>query len=317
MHMADALVSPAVGATMAVTSAAVAAYCAKKVREENDPAKVPLMGVMGAFVFAAQMVNFTIPGTGSSGHLGGGLILAIVLGPEAAVLVMASVLTVQALFFADGGLLALGTNIFNLGIVPAFVAYPVFRAVAGQRPSRVRVAVAGVVAAEVALLLGASGVVAETAASGVSALPVVAFALLMLPIHAAIGSVEGLVTSAVVAFVRGAQPDLLDRGTSHRAPGERALGRVVAGTAAATGLSAGVLAWFASTRPDGLETSVARLTGGTGASGAGAATAWPAVDAGTSVSGLVGAAVTLAVAAAIGLALRRRRRAGRSSEGPA
>ena len=85
---------------------------------------VPLMGVLGAFIFAAQMLNFTIPATGSSGHLGGGMILAILLGPYAAFLVMASVLTVQALFFADGGLLALGCNIFNLGFFPCFIAYP-------------------------------------------------------------------------------------------------------------------------------------------------------------------------------------------------
>ena len=132
MHMADALISPAVGGTMWVATAAVTVYCAKKVREENDPAKIPLMGVLGAFIFAAQMLNFTIPGTGSSGHLGGGLILAILLGPEAAFLTIASVLGVQALFFADGGLLALGCNIFNLGFSPAFVAYPLFKKIVGD-----------------------------------------------------------------------------------------------------------------------------------------------------------------------------------------
>jgi len=107
MHMADALMSPAVGGAMWAATAATTAYCAKKVREEVDESKIPLMGVAGAFIFAAQMLNFTIPGTGSSGHLGGGLILAVLLGPEAAFLVMASVLGVQALFFADGGLLAI------------------------------------------------------------------------------------------------------------------------------------------------------------------------------------------------------------------
>ena len=89
---------------------------------DGDDRRVPLMGVLGAFVFAAQMVNFAIPGTGSSGHLGGGLLLAILLGPRAAFIVIASVLIVQALFFADGGLLALGCNVFNLGFFPAFVA---------------------------------------------------------------------------------------------------------------------------------------------------------------------------------------------------
>ena len=103
MHMADALISPAVGGTMWAVSGGLAAYSAKKVREEADDRKVPLMGVLGAFIFAAQMLNFAIPATGSSGHIGGGLLLSILLGPYAAYLVLASVLTVQALFFADGG----------------------------------------------------------------------------------------------------------------------------------------------------------------------------------------------------------------------
>src|SRR5512139_4267208 len=132
MHMADALLSPAVGGTLWVASAGALAHCSAVVRKELDDRKVPLMGVLGAFLFAAQMINFSIPGTGSSGHLGGGLLLAILLGPHAAFLTIASVLVVQAVFFADGGLLALGCNVFNLGFFPAFVAYPfLFRIVAG------------------------------------------------------------------------------------------------------------------------------------------------------------------------------------------
>jgi cobalt/nickel transport system permease protein len=124
MHMADALVSPAVGATLGAVSGALLIHSSWRLRKELDTGRVPLMGVLGAFVFAAQMINFSIPGTGSSGHLGGGLLLAILLGPQAAYLTIASVLVVQALFFADGGLLALGCNLFNLGFFPAFVAYP-------------------------------------------------------------------------------------------------------------------------------------------------------------------------------------------------
>ena len=114
MHMADALLSPAVGGGMWAATGATLAYCARKVTRESDDRKVPLMGVLGSFIFAAQMINFTIPGTGSSGHLGGGMILTVLLGPYAAFLVTASVLTVQALFFADGGVLALCCNIFNV-----------------------------------------------------------------------------------------------------------------------------------------------------------------------------------------------------------
>ena len=107
MHMADALISPAVGGTMWVVSAGLIAYCARKLQQAMKDSLVPLMGVLGAFIFASQMINFSIPLTGSSGHLGGGLILSVLLGPHAAFIVIASVLTVQALFFADGGLLAL------------------------------------------------------------------------------------------------------------------------------------------------------------------------------------------------------------------
>ena len=108
MHMADALVIPAVAGTMYLASSAAAGVSVHKVKLENDPKKIPAMGVMGAFVFAAQMINFTIPGTGSSGHLCGGLLLTAVLGPWAGFLSMIGVLLTQCLFFADGGLLALG-----------------------------------------------------------------------------------------------------------------------------------------------------------------------------------------------------------------
>ena len=139
MHMADALLSPAVGGTMWGVAAGTIAYSSMKVKKELDDRKVPLMGVLGAFIFAAQMINFTIPATGSSGHLGGGLLLAILLGPYAAFLTIASVLVVQSLFFADGGILALGCNIFNLGFFPAFIAYPfIYRKIAGSQPGRTR-----------------------------------------------------------------------------------------------------------------------------------------------------------------------------------
>ncbi len=174
MHMADALLSPAVGGAMWAATAVTVAYCARKVRDDLDESKIPLMGVAGAFVFAAQMLNFTIPATGSSGHLGGALMLAILLGPEAAFLVIASVLAVQALFFADGGLLALGANIFNLGFFPAFVAYPlIYRRIVGDGPAfdRRRVIVGSMLAAIVGLQLGAFAVVLETTASGITELP--------------------------------------------------------------------------------------------------------------------------------------------------
>jgi len=264
MHMADALLSPAVGGVMWGATGVAVAYSARKVRDELDEAKVPLMGVAGAFVFAAQMLNFTIPGTGSSGHFVGALLLAILLGPEAAFLVMASILAIQALFFADGGLLALGANVINMGFFSVFVAYPlVYRRIAGDAATagRRRTIVGSLLAGVVGLELGALAVVVETTASGITALSIGSFALLMLPIHLVIGVVEGLVTAAVVLFIRRAQPELLERAGSRRPLRGLRLKPVLIGLAVAALAAGGVLSWYASANPDGLEWSIARVTG--------------------------------------------------------
>jgi len=332
---------------MWAATAAVTVYCAKKVREDNDPSKIPLMGVAGAFVFAGQMLNFTIPVTGSSGHLGGGLLLALLLGPEAAFLVMASVLTVQALFFADGGLLALGANIINMGFFSAFIAFPVvYRRVVGDSRDRRRVIAGSVAGAVVGLLLGAMGVVLETRLSGVSALPFSAFLLLMMPIHLAIGIVEGVITAATALFVMQAQPELLVRTTARRPLGGVNLKPVLIGLAIAAVIAGGAVSSFASTHPDGLEWSIqaitgspeiesanpvhrvlARIQGGTAlmpdyglkvsseSGAAGEDTAPATVDPGTSTAGVVGAGIVLALAAAIGFILKRR--AGSNTPGAA
>lgn len=260
MHMADALLSPTVGVALWAVSAGGIGYCSRRLDAEFDERKVPLMGVLGAFLFAAQMVNFSIPGTGSSGHLGGGLLLAVLLGPHAALLTIASVLLVQALFFADGGLLAFGCNVFNLGLLPAFVAYPlVYRKLAGEQPSELRLSLATIVAAIVGLQLGAFGVVVETVASGRSSLPLTTFAAFMQPIHLAIGVVEGLVTAAVVSFVRRARPEMLH--ASRIARGGRSWRVPLAALLTAALFAGGVLSWFASSKPDGLEWSLARASG--------------------------------------------------------
>src|SRR3989339_2135538 len=210
MHMSDALLNPVVGGAFWAVSGGLIAYSAKKIREDEDTFKTPLMAVTGAFIFAAQMINFTIPGTGSSGHLGGGLLLAALLGPWRAFISLASVLTIQCLFFADGGLLALGCNIFNLAFFPVFVAYPfIFKPLAGDMKSPVRLALASFGGATAGLLLGAFSVVLETLLSGITELPFSTFILFMMPIHLAIGLVEGLVVFGVLSFVQKAQPSLL------------------------------------------------------------------------------------------------------------
>ena len=163
MHMADALLSPAVGGAMWAGSLGTIIYCAKKLKVKMDEKMIPLMGVLGAFIFAGQMINFTIPMTGSSGHIGGGMLLAILLGPYAAFLVIASVLMVQALFFADGGLLALGANIWNLGIYPCFIGYPlIYRAIVRKNNAPKLITFATILSVVVGLQLGALSVVLET-----------------------------------------------------------------------------------------------------------------------------------------------------------
>jgi cobalt/nickel transport system permease protein len=241
-------------------SAATIAYCSAMVRRRLDDRIVPLMGVLGAFIFAAQMINFSIPATGSSGHLGGGLLLAILLGPHGAFLAIASVLVVQALFFADGGLLALGCNIFNMGFFPAFIAYPlVYRKILGHNPHRFTMAT--IIAAIVSLQLSALAVVLETCLSGISALPVSTFMLFMQPIHLAIGIVEGLVTVAVVSFLRKARPQLLEDNSSKIDAAGWTLRKVLLCLITLALTAGGLLSVLASQNPDGLEWAVQRVTG--------------------------------------------------------
>jgi len=262
MHMADALLSPAVGITMWGVTAGTIAYCSTKIKKDLDDRKIPLMGVLGAFIFAAQMINFTIPATGSSGHIGGGLLLAILLGPHAAFLTIASVLVIQALFFADGGILALGCNIFNMGIFPAFIAYPlIYKKIIGRQPSPMRLSIASIIGVVVALQLGSFSVVLETVASGISALPFTTFVIVMQPIHLAIGIVEGLVTATVVSFVYTARPEILQSVIETRPLGNISVRNIVLTFLALTLLTGGVLSWYASENPDGLEWSIAKVTG--------------------------------------------------------
>jgi cobalt/nickel transport system permease protein len=334
MHMSDALLSPGVGGTLWVAAAGLVALSARRVERNPDPRRVPLMGVMGAFVFAAQMVNFSIPGTGSSGHLGGGLLLAALLGPSAGFLVLASVLAVQALFFADGGLLALGANLLNVGAASCFVAYPLlFRPLAARPRPGARLVAASVVAGMGALALGALGVVAETTASGISTLPPAAFLSLMVPVHLAIGVVEGVATAAVLSVLWRARPELANPAAPVHRPRPVLLGLAVTAL-----LLGGACSWLASTEPDGLEWSVARAANAALRApsdraraalarlqaaiapfpdyGLRAAASRGATAAGTSVAGIAGAGLTMTVVltAFAGLRALRRRRSGSGDE---
>ena len=183
------------------------------------------------------------------------------LGPAAGFITIASILIVQALFFADGGLLALGCNIVNMGLLPCFVAYPLlYLPLVGKKPTTGRIAVAATVASVAGLAMGAMGVVVETLASGVSDLPLGKFVLLMLPIHLAIGLFEGLITAAVATFVWKARPEALEL-AGPAEPNARRLVPVALGLLIAAGAVGGVVSWFASGNPDGLEWSVANASG--------------------------------------------------------
>jgi len=339
MHMADALLSPAVGTTLWAGSVAVGGYASKRLKRQIDDRLIPLMGVLGAFIFAAQMINFTIPGTGSSGHLGGGMILAIILGPHAAFLVMASVLTVQALFFADGGLLALGCNIWNLGFYPCYLVYPLlYKPLAGESQNPGRIVAVSLVSAVAALQLGAFSVVMETLMSGKSELSFGAFLLLMQPIHLAIGIIEGFVTAGIIHYVRSARPELLESMAASRPLGVSiSLRKVMATFVALAVITGAALSWFASTHPDGLEWSIEKITGkgelpeqdhgiapvlrgiqertaflpdygfkpaGNEPKKENAAPAWPGIEAGTSAAGIIGAAIVLGLILLIGAGIR-------------
>lgn len=263
MHMADALVAPAVAGTLYVCSAAAAAYSIKKVRLDSDAKKVPVMGIMGAFVFATQMINFTIPGTGSSGHLCGGLLVSALLGPYAGFLAMIGVLLIQCLLFADGGLLALGCNIWNMAFYGCFIgSLLIWRPIMKTGISKAKIIAASIIGCMVTLQLGALSVTLETLASGITELPFRAFVGVMQPIHLAIGLVEGLITAAVLVFVHEARPELLYG--SVEAPqntGRFSLKTTLGILAVAALLIGGVFSLVASSNPDGLEWSIEKLTG--------------------------------------------------------
>lgn len=337
MHMADALISPMVGGTMLATTAGIATYSIRKIQNDMDEKKVPLMGVMGAFIFAAQMINFSIPGTGSSGHIGGGLLLAILLGPYAGFLTMASVLLIQALFFGDGGLLAYGCNVFNLGFYTCFIAYPfIYKRITRKGINSKKIFSASMISALVGLQLGAFSVVLETLLSGKTELPFGTFVLLMQPIHLAIGVGEGLITAAVVTFVWKARPEILEKAATGEALGNISMRKVLTSLLIAVLLVGGGLSWFASANPDGLEWSMEKTAGtaelespdgihktlskiqGSTAflpdysfkvreeqskpeQDGQAEEKWPSISAETSVSGIVGGILTLGLAGITGL----------------
>ena len=261
MHMADALLTPAVAITMYAASGAAAGLSAHKLKLDENTHKLPTMAVTAALVFAGQMINYTIPGTGSSGHMCGGMMLSALLGPQAGFLSMVVILAIQCLFFADGGLMALGANCWNMAFYGCFVGYyliwrPILRSSWFSRmdtkaAARTRILVASILGCIVTLQLGAFSVVVETSLSGIAELPFGAFCALMQPIHLAIGLVEGLITAAVLIFVYESRPEMLQETGETQAKGS--VKKTVISLAVVAVIVAGALSLFASSNPDGLE----------------------------------------------------------------
>jgi len=207
MHIPDGFLSTTTSVVTWAASAGGIGYAVRRVNKELEDRQVPLIGVTAAFIFAAQMLNFTVAG-GTSGHLLGGALAAILVGPWAGVLVLTSVLSLQALLFQDGGLLALGANVFNMAIVGVLLGWAVYvglRRLLGKKAWGM--AISGFVAAWVSVVVASLVASVELAVSGTSPLGVVLPA--MGAVHALIGIGEGLITVAVLAFLRAVRPDLL------------------------------------------------------------------------------------------------------------
>ena len=209
LHIPDGFVSAPVAAVGWVLAAAAIALAARRADRNLDERAAPLMGVMAAFIFAGQMVNFPVAG-GTSGHLVGGALAAILLGPWAAIIVMTAVVALQALLFQDGGLAALGVNTLNMAVISALVGWGVYRGLQLLRGVHSVVpAVAAFAAAWLSVEAAAVATTLQLAASATSPLAVALPA--MVGVHALIGVGEGLITLGALGLVRAARPDLLAR----------------------------------------------------------------------------------------------------------
>lgn len=246
MHIPDGFLSVTVSVILWIVSIAVIAYALRRVHEDLGERQVPLMGVLAAAIFAGQMLNFTVAG-GTSGHLMGAAIATILLGPWAAILVLTTVVGVQALVFQDGGLLALGANIFNMGIIGVAVSYFVYQTIqrlAGER--RWGVFVGGFLAAWASIVIASLAVGLQLALSGTSPANIAIPA--MGGVHMLIGIGEGLITVGALALLNATRPDLL-KADKERASGGAAVW--VGGLLIALVLA--IISPLASSHPDGLE----------------------------------------------------------------
>ncbi len=243
LHIPDGFLNLMVSLVFWVVTIIMVAQATSKTNKSLGEKQVPLMGIMAAFIFAAQMLNFPVAG-GTSGHFLGGALASIVLGPWAGILVMTAVVALQALLFQDGGLLVMGANIFNMGILTAVIGYGLYRIVINKNKTA-KLIIAGI-AAWLATMAAALLTSLQLWLSGTSHLELVVPA--MLGVHALIGIGEALITVAALAFIQKARPDILEEGTSTSNAGRAwIIGGIV------FSLLAVLISPFASSDPDGLE----------------------------------------------------------------
>lgn len=302
MHIPDGFLSIVISAICWLITAGVLSVAVSHANKNLGERQVPLMGVMAAFIFAAQMINFPIAG-GTSGHLLGGALAAITLGPWAGMLVMTAVIAVQGLLFQDGGLLVMGANILNMGLLTAAVGYGLYRSVSG-RSQNLKLIVAGL-AAWLSMMTGALATSLQLWLSNTARLDIVVPA--MLGVHALIGIGEALITVAALAFIFRTRPDLLGEGSASEEGGK---GWVVAGVVIV--LLVVILSPLASVDPDGLN-RVAMNMGfiDTGLSGNGPLAGYTVpflanASLAKIVAGAIGALVVLALAFLAGRSLQKK-----------
>jgi cobalt/nickel transport system permease protein len=246
MHIPDGFMSVGVSIVLWVLSVVAIALSLRRINQDLDERKIPLMGVLAAAIFAGQMLNFAVTG-GTSGHLMGAALATILVGPWAAILVMTAVVGIQALIFQDGGILALGANLFNMGVVGVAVSFFTYRTVMRlARGQKWGVFVGGFAAGWLSIFVASLAVALQLAISGTSP------ANLAIPamggIHALIGIGEGLITVGALAFLYAARRDLVIEGSQSVGGGKAVW---VGGLVIAIALA--VLAPLASANPDGLE----------------------------------------------------------------
>ena len=254
MHMANELLSvPVAVGTLAAAGGGLGFIC-RKARGNITADRLSLMGIMGAFVFAAQIVNFQLPILpGTSGHMIGAVLLAIILGPHIGAVVISSVVIIQCLIFQDGGLLALGCNIINIALVPSYLGYVVYKVFTAGTFSSLRTYIGAMLASVVAIEAGAILVSIQAAISGILVIPFSTFLVTMLGVHFLVGFVEGLITIAVLGYLQQVRPDII----ANSLTGKIRLSRkcVLVTLAAFTIVTGAGLSLFASDLPDGLEWS--------------------------------------------------------------